>query len=197
MRVRRAARCLTVALVALLASAACSADGGGGAGKDRNSAGASGGTSTGAGTTSETGLAATDVWIKAADAGMTAAFGILENGTDADILIVGAASPAAGQVQLHETVPGDAGAMAMRQVAAFTVPAHGSFVLEPGANHLMLMDIAKPIAPGEDVEIALRLEGGRTVTLTAPAKDFAGAAETYAGESDGAGGATHGAGGGG
>lgn len=126
------------------------------------------------------GLSIEEPWVKSADDGMTAAFGTLVNDGDEDLRIVAAESPSAPELELHEVAMGDAGEMVMREKdGGFVVPAGGEHVLEPGADHLMLMDLAAPIAPGDDVEFVLTLEDGTTVEFVAQAKDFAGADEDY------------------
>ncbi|ROR96334.1 hypothetical protein EDD28_0917 [Salana multivorans] len=131
------------------------------------------------------GLTLVDGWVKAADSGMSAAFGVLENPTDSDLAVVGVSSPVSSQMQLHETVVVD-GAMKMQQVDSFTVPAGGTFVLEPGGNHLMFMDLTTPVAPGDDVDLTLDLADGSTYSVTVQAREFAGADEEYVGgEMDG------------
>ncbi len=124
----------------------------------------------------------TDQWVKAADTGMTAAFGHLENATDQDLTITAAASSAATMMELHEVVDKD-GEMVMQPVeGGFTVPAQAHLHLEPGGYHLMFMGLTGPIEAGDEVEITLTCADGATTSFTAPAKPFTGAEEEYAGE---------------
>lgn len=124
-------------------------------------------------------LTVVDAWVKAEESGMTAAFGTLENPTDADVEVVAVTSAAATAMELHETVMNDDGQMVMQEVEAFTVPAGGSTELEPGGDHLMFMGLTGPIAAGDDVEITLTLADGSEVSFVAVAKDYEGANETY------------------
>ncbi|WP_342023759.1 copper chaperone PCu(A)C [Arthrobacter citreus] len=121
-------------------------------------------------------------WVKAATGGMTGAFGDLTNNGTEDLHVVAAASPAAASVELHETVLQADGTAAMAENGdGFTIPAGESFVLEPGANHLMLMGLEQPVLAGDEVSFTLTLSDGSSVEFTAPAKDFAGANESYHG----------------
>ncbi len=121
-----------------------------------------------------------DAWVKAADEGMSAAFGTLTNTSDGDVTLVSAMSPAAARVELHETVPGDAGEMVMREVeSGFVIPAGTTLTLEPGGNHLMLMGLTAALRAGEDVTVALTFSDGSTLDLTGPAKEYSGANESY------------------
>jgi len=125
-----------------------------------------------------------DGWAKAvADTGehaMTGVFGILTNPTDTDIHVVGARTPMAGLVELHETTM-DGGAMVMREAqGGFIVPAGGTLLLEPGGRHIMLMELTEPVPAGSTVEITLITEDGTEVTASVAARTFAGAEETYA-----------------
>lgn len=124
----------------------------------------------------------TDVWVKSADDGMSAAFGELENTGDVDATIVSAATDASPMVGLHETVENEAGEMVMREKdGGFTVPAGGSLTLEPGGNHIMLMDLTAPVKAGDEVTFTLTFSDDSTLEFTAPAKDYSGANENYEG----------------
>ena len=124
-----------------------------------------------------------DGWVKAAAEGMSAGFGVIENNSGADVVLLSAESNAAHMVELHETVQDDAGAMVMQQKqGGFTIPAGGRFALEPGANHLMLMGLLSPLLAGNEVTFTLTFEDGSKFTYTAPIKDYSGANENYSGD---------------
>ncbi len=123
-----------------------------------------------------------DPWVKAADEGMSAGFGTIENTGDHDITVTSVTSPASTDLELHETVANESGAMVMREkTGGFTIPAHGELQLEPGGNHIMLMDLTKPLQPGNDVNLTLTFSDDTTFDVTAPVKEFAGANENYEG----------------
>lgn len=122
----------------------------------------------------------TDAWVKTADSGMSAAFGVIENTGDDDVVVTAATTDAAEMIELHETVENEAGAMVMRQKDnGFTIPAGADLVLEPGANHIMLMDLTEPLKAGDEASFTLTFSDDSTFEFTAPAKDYSGANETY------------------
>lgn len=128
----------------------------------------------------------TDPWVKAAEDGMTAAFGLLRNGTDRDLTLVAASTPASSDVQLHETSTDGSGGMSMAEKeGGFPIPAGGELALEPGGDHLMFMTLSEPLEPGAEVEILLQFEDGTEVPITATVKDYAGADEEYSSEETG------------
>ena len=131
-------------------------------------------------TASAAALTVKDPWVKAGPAGeMTAAFGVLTNGTGADVTVTGAESPAS-PMELHEMTMKD-GKMVMRpKEGGFVIKAGGTHELSPGGDHLMLMKPAKAIEAGDEVPFTLKLADGGTVAFTAIAKPFAGAGESYA-----------------
>lgn len=122
----------------------------------------------------------TDQWVKAAPTGMTGLFGTLKNAGEHEVNVVSASSPVAGKVELHEVV-GQAGGGSVMQPkeGGFLIPAGGTHVLAPGADHIMLMELKQPLQVGKDVEVALRFEDGSTLPFTAQVRDFSGADETY------------------
>lgn len=127
-----------------------------------------------------------DPWVKAADEGMSAGFGTIENTGDHDITVTSVTSPASTDLELHETVANESGAMVMREkTGGFTIPAHGEINLEPGGNHIMLMDLTEPLQPGNDVSLTLTFSDDTTFDITAPVKEFAGANENYEGTEHG------------
>ena len=125
-------------------------------------------------------LSIKDPWVKAAPAGtMTAAFGVLVNGTGADVTVTAAESPAS-PMELHEMAM-DGGKMVMRpKEGGFTIPPRGTHELSPGGDHLMLMKPSAPVKPGDELRFTLTLADGGTVAFSAVAKPFAGADESYA-----------------
>ncbi|MCM3500281.1 copper chaperone PCu(A)C [Microbacterium sp. P26] len=123
-----------------------------------------------------------DAWVKSADSGMSAGFGELTNDSDADVTVVSATTEASPMLELHETVENENGEMVMRQIeGGFVIPSHGSLMLEPGGNHIMLMDLAAPLAAGDEVTFTLTFSDDSTYEFTAPVKDYSGANETYEG----------------
>ena len=94
-------------------------------------------------------ITVTDAWARSssATAGAAAAYATITNaGTTADAL-VGASSPAAASVEVHETMAMGSpsasigGMMGMQPVARVEIPAGGSLELKPGGYHAMLIDL--------------------------------------------------------
>ncbi|MGC4813333.1 copper chaperone PCu(A)C [Micromonospora sp. DT228] len=120
-----------------------------------------------------------DPWVKAADKGMTAAFGTLVNDGDSDVTVT-SATTTVSSMELHEMAMKD-GTMVMRQKqGGIVVKAKGTHALEPGGDHLMLMNLTKPVQAGDEVTFTLTFADGRTQQFSAVAKPFTGAQESYA-----------------
>ncbi|MFS6616940.1 copper chaperone PCu(A)C [Microbacterium aurugineum] len=121
-----------------------------------------------------------DAWVKSAEEGMSAGFGTLANSGDDDVTVVSVTSEASPMIELHETVENEAGEMVMREKAGgFVIPAGGTLALEPGANHIMLMDLSAPLTAGNDVTFTVTFSDDSTYEFTAPVKDYSGANENY------------------
>lgn len=138
-------------------------------------------------TTHESPIMAADAWAKASapDAahgeGMTGVFADLTNHGDEDLTITSLTSDAAGMVELHEVVDGK-----MRAIQGdVVIPAGGTLTLEPGANHIMLMDMTEHLVPGDEVTITLTFSDGSSFDLVALVKDTSGANESYEDIDDG------------
>jgi periplasmic copper chaperone A len=174
-----AALCLALGLVA--ATAACSSD------DDTASTTTS---TTAAEVTTTTvaaaeGVTASGAWARQSPmmASAGAAYMTLTGGATADEL-VSASVPAeiAGTVELHETSMSDEGMgemggdmggdmgegmgmMSMKQIPAIPVPAGGTVELKPSGLHIMLLDLAAPLVPGEGFELTLTFASGETLVV--------------------------------
>lgn len=114
-------------------------------------------------------------WAKAADSGMTAVFADITNTGSEPVTIVGGRSEAAQQVELHEVVDG----VMREKPGGVVVPPDSTRVLEPGADHIMLMGLAGPLLPGDSVLVTLELDTGEPLEVVAEVRDYAGAMEEY------------------
>jgi len=71
--------------------------------------------------------------------------------------LVGASSPLAGVVEIHEMALVD-NVMRMRAVDALDLPAGRTVELKPGGYHVMLMDLKRALREGETVPVTLLVE---------------------------------------
>lgn len=120
-------------------------------------------------------IQAADAWVKAGDGNMTGMFVDLSNSSADDIALVGASSPVASMVEIHEAANG-----VMREKdGGVVIPAGGEATLMPGGDHVMLMGLTEPILAGDTVSVVLEFDDGTEMALEVLAKDFAGANEEY------------------
>ena len=175
--------------LALLPLAACSAAGSEGDSADSASDGggdpAGGSGADGSDTSGTSPLTVVDPWVKAADDGMTSAFATITNTGETELVLVSVTTPASEVVELHQTAADGSGGMSMEEKeGGFPIPPGEDLLLEPGGDHIMLMDLAEPLLPGDEVELVLVLDDGTEHPVTATVKDFAGAQEEYGGVED-------------
>ena len=90
---------------------------------------------------------------------MMAVFGRIENPCAAPVTIVGASSPAFGEVSLHETRVVE-GVSRMRHLPELRIAPDGAAMLKPGGLHLMLMQPRAPLKAGSKVVIEFALKDG-------------------------------------
>ncbi|KGM09482.1 copper chaperone PCu(A)C [Cellulomonas bogoriensis] len=124
----------------------------------------------------------TDAWVRATEAPMTGVFGTLTSTAEEDLVLVAATSASAGFVELHEVVGDETGERVMQEKdGGFVVPAGGTHVLEPGADHIMLMDLDQALEPGQDVVLILTFDDGTSIEVTAQVRSSAAEEEDYVG----------------
>ncbi|SCF24985.1 hypothetical protein GA0074695_4785 [Micromonospora viridifaciens] len=133
--------------------------------------------SASAGTTTEV-LGIRDPWVKAADHGMSAAFGTLVNDGDTDVTVTAVATDVS-PMELHEMSMKDGKMVMQPRQGGIVVKAKSTHVLEPGGDHLMMMNLKQPVKAGDELTFTLTFADGRTQTFTAVAKPFTGAQENY------------------
>ncbi|HWN39337.1 MAG TPA: copper chaperone PCu(A)C [Gammaproteobacteria bacterium] len=113
----------------------------------------------------------TDAWIRATPPGaVTAAAYLTIASAGAADRLVGATTPAADTVEIHTTASA-VGSQRMMRVAELALPAGGRVRLEPGGQHLMLIDLKAPMVPGTKVALSLRFAEAGTVEVDVPVVD--------------------------
>lgn len=131
------------------------------------------------------GLEITKTWVKAipdvTKGKMTGIFGTIKNTSDKEIVIVSGSQDQSARTELHETAMVN-GSMQMRPVqGGYTIPAGGTFELKPGGNHVMIMDMTKPLPAGSTAKVTLTTKDGKTLAFDALAWAFPGGGnEPYA-----------------
>ena len=144
---RRPVAVLAVAVLLTAGVAAC--------GSSDNPQSATGGPSASASAASVV-VGVRDPWVKAADKGMTAAFGTLVNDGDADVTITNA-STEVSPMELHEMTMKDGKMVMQAKQGGIVIKAKSTHVLEPGGDHLMLMDVRQPVQAGDELSFTLEL----------------------------------------
>ena len=113
----------------------------------------------------------TDAWVRGTVPAQTSTGAFMKMKSTEDVKVVAAKSPAAKVVEIHE-MSMKGGTMEMRAVAALALPAGKTVELRSGGYHVMMMDLAKPLAAGETVPITFTVEGagGKRTTVEVRAK---------------------------
>ncbi len=82
----------------------------------------------------------------------------------APLQLVGAASPAFGDVMLHRSVE-EGGMQRMVHVDGLDLAPGKTLVFAPGGYHLMLMEPKQTLHPGDKVPVTLRFGDGQTLEI--------------------------------
>ncbi|HMH19885.1 MAG TPA: copper chaperone PCu(A)C [Burkholderiales bacterium] len=96
-------------------------------------------------------------WVRGTVQGQTSTGAFMSLKSAREASVVGAESPVAGSVQIHEMkMEGDV--MKMRPVPRLALPAGKTVEFKPGGYHVMLTDLKRPLKKGESVPIRLRVQ---------------------------------------
>ena len=108
-----------------------------------------------------------DAWARPAIQGQPATGAFMSLTSKDGARLVGAASPVAGIVEIHEMVM-EGNVMKMRAVPSIELPPGRSVELKPGGFHGMMMDLKRPLKVGERVPLELRFETRDKRLVTQP-----------------------------
>lgn len=100
---------------------------------------------------------------------VSAAYVTLVNPTDQAIQVNAISSDVAENTEFH-TMKMEGSKMVMRQLEDVSIPAQGELVLRPGGDHIMLMQLHKPLQLGDQVNMTLELSNGESFSMTVPVK---------------------------
>lgn len=117
-------------------------------------------------------LEVTDAWTRPTPAGSTAAiYFTIHNGAAADRL-TGASSEVARFAELHESmVMGESDTAMMMPVDTIVVDAGQAVTFEPGGYHLMLIDLQRELAAGDQFAVTLHFESAGDVMVNVLVKE--------------------------
>ncbi len=118
-----------------------------------------------------------DAWIRGTVQGQSASGAFMELSAKTDARLVAASSPVAKVAEVHN-MRMENGVMKMFPVAGIDIPAGKSVKLASGGYHVMLMQLQKPLNPGDKVPLQLTFELAdkkrETVELSVEVRDLKG-----------------------
>jgi copper(I)-binding protein len=122
------------------------------------------------------GVSIEHAWVRQPAAGQTnaAAYGVVINGTEDEVTLVGASTDSVDveSIQLHETLMDDEGTMSMQErEGGFAIPAGESLTLEPGGAHVMMIGVDPADFTG-DIDLTFEFDGADPVTVSAELREI-------------------------
>ncbi|MEX0995106.1 MAG: copper chaperone PCu(A)C [Balneolaceae bacterium] len=98
---------------------------------------------------------------------MSAAYFLITNfETEADTLL-SLSSDAARMAEIHESYEQEEGMTGMREAGEVEIPGQSTIRLQPGGLHVMLMQLARDLQEGDEIELILRFarQGEKRITV--------------------------------
>ena len=121
-------------------------------------------------------VAVKDAWVRGTTPAQKATGAFMEITSSEAASLLSASSPVAGVVEIH-TMKMEDGVMKMRAMPKLDLPAGKGIKLQPGGNHVMLMDLKQQMKKGDVVPITLKIEGKdkqvQTFEIKAEVRDLA------------------------
>jgi copper(I)-binding protein len=112
-------------------------------------------------------------WARSTPAGASAGAIYLTIESEAADRLTDVSVPAevAGAAQMHEMAHSPEGFMTMHRLNSIELPAHAPVRFAPGGMHIMLLQLARPLAVGDSVLVTLRFEKSAPLVVIAPVRD--------------------------
>ena len=120
------------------------------------------------------GISVTDVWARPTPASTTTAAVYFDVAADDPDLLIGASVPpdVAASTTLHMSmVDAASGDASMHEMGPLDVPPGDAVVFEPGASHVMLIDLVEPLVAGDSFELTLDFESAGEQVVTVDVRD--------------------------
>ena len=116
----------------------------------------------------------TQAWARATVAAQSVSGVFMQIAVSEDAVLIGATSPAAGEVQIHQTRERDNIVRMEHLKNGLALPAGQTTELKPGGSHIMLMQLKQALTEGEliqlDLKIADKSGTESSVVLNVPVK---------------------------
>lgn len=113
----------------------------------------------------------TSSWARPADSGATGgAYVTIINADSITVELIGASSPVAAATEVHESMQHEGMSHMMARTSVPIAP-RDSLVMKPGGLHVMLLQLTRPLAPGDSVPLTLRFSSGDSVTVRVPVRE--------------------------
>jgi copper(I)-binding protein len=113
-----------------------------------------------------------DAWARSASAGdNSAVYFIVINDRVSDEAVIGAESDAAEHVEVHLSAMKEDGTMMMQPQESVPIPGQSRIEFKPGGYHIMLIDLKQDLEVGDELEVTLKFEKSKDITLNVPVKE--------------------------
>ena len=118
-------------------------------------------------------------WLRPTAQGENGAiYFVLHNHSTAADELVSASSSLAESVEIHESsMPEGTDVMQMKQIFSVKLDGGSETAFEPGGLHVMLVNVNRSLAVGENIELTLHFKNHEDLPVTVSVKEFAPADE--------------------
>jgi len=126
------------------------------------------------------GVTVADAWVRASEysdhvGGMTGIFARITNHTKHTVVLIGGTTSISSVVQTHQVLNG----MMSEKPNGIAIKPGETKVLQPGGLHVMLMNLKRPIVPGNKVRFTFVFKGAKSKPVTLLAKVAQAGGESY------------------
>jgi periplasmic copper chaperone A len=113
-----------------------------------------------------------DAWARPAKIGENGAIYLrIENGTNAEDVLLDASTDVAEAAEAHMSMQNDQGVVSMHQQETVQVPAGEDVEFEPGKLHMMLVNLKRDLKVGDVFIVKMRFQNAGEIKLQVEVKE--------------------------
>lgn len=117
-----------------------------------------------------------NAWIRETPpaSSVAAVYMVIENEGGEDDRLIGVSADVSKYAEIHSSSVDKEGMTRMVKVDALDTPSGKSVQLKPGGNHIMLIELKRPLKAGDKAELDLRFKKSGVMKVQAEVKEIAG-----------------------
>lgn len=117
-------------------------------------------------------LGVSGAWARPAETGQNSAlYFVVDNPTGQADTLLAVRGTAAAALEMHLSRVDENGVVSMERQETVPVPERGTVEFQPGGLHVMLVEVAEPLQPGDRITVYFEFQNAGEIEVEVPVRD--------------------------